>query len=169
MPSRPRQFALDAPVHLTSRAVFGLTLFPTTPDCFRFLKLLRTIVPDAGWTVVAWCLMSTHYHLLVYTAAPELAPLALQRLNGTYARVFNREHGRRGHVFSARYSETLIDDDRHLQAAYDYVLQNPVRAGIVRDPRSYAWSGDGLLRPRAGCGIVAPPTRNRDNLVRLAG
>ena len=169
MPSRPRQFAPDAPVHVTARGVSGLTLFPTTADCFRFLTILRDVTARTRWTVAAWCLMSTHYHLLVFTPDPGLAPLAMQILNGRYARAYNREHDRHGHVFAARYSETLVQSERHLQAAYDYVLENPVRAGLVRDPLVWAWSGDALLAPRPLRKVVAPSARRRDNLVRLAG
>ena len=169
MATRPRRFAENAPTHLTSRAVDSLELFPTALACLEFLGLLKKISARVRWTIGAWCLMSTHYHLLVFTPDPATAPRAMQTLNSVYARWFNAEHARRGHVFGSRYTDTPCETDRHLSAALAYVWENPVRAGIVRDLTSYAWSGDALLEPRIGCELVAPPTRNRHNPVRRAG
>jgi REP element-mobilizing transposase RayT len=169
MASRPRRFAAGAPAHLTARSVAGLPLFPTTADCFEFLRLLKKITKRIRWTVAAWCLMGTHYHLLVFTPDPEAAPLALQTLNSSYARYFNATHDRRGHVFGARYTETLVETERHLHAALAYVLENPVRAGLVREPTDWAWSGDALLEPRPLRRIVAPRSPKRHILVRLGG
>jgi putative transposase len=169
MASRPRRFAPNAPAHLTARSVAGLPLFPTTADCFEFLRLLAKVTERIKWTICAWCLMGTHYHLLVFTPEPESAPLALQTLNSSYARYFNATHDRRGHVFGARYTETLVETERHLQAAFDYVLENPVRAGLVREPFDWAWSGDGILEPRPLRKIVAPSSPNRDSPVRRRG
>ena len=169
MASRRRRFASGAPAHLTSRSVAGLPLFPTTADCFEFLRLLAKVTTRIKWTIGAWCLMGTHYHLLVFTPEPDSAPLAMQILNSSYARYFNAAHDRRGHVFGARYTDTLVETERHLQAVFDYVLENPVRAGLVRTYSDWAWSGDGLLEPRPVRELVAPSSPNRDFLVRRRG
>ena len=74
----------------------------------------------------------------------------MHRLNGIYAREFNRRHHRRGHLFAERYAVTPIEDERHLSAACDYVLLNPLSAGLVHRADEWAWSGDEQLEPRPG-------------------
>jgi putative transposase len=64
----------------------------------------------------------------------------MKRLNGVYALRFNRRHARKGHLFAERYSAYVLRDDRHLEAAIDYVLQNPVRAGLCQEARSWPWA-----------------------------
>jgi REP element-mobilizing transposase RayT len=58
---------------------------------------------------------------------------------------FNRRHGRRGHLFGDRFSSYVLRDERHLAAAVEYVLQNPVRAGLCDQARDWRWSGAGVL------------------------
>ena len=69
MAYRPRAFQPHAPSQLTARSVEGLALFPTTADCFAFLALLRRVGERTGWTLTTWCLMGTHYHLIVFAPA----------------------------------------------------------------------------------------------------
>jgi len=83
--------------------------------------------------------MGTHYHL-VLAASRERLSHGMRRLNGAYARRFNKRHGRRGHLFDERFASFAIEDDRHLGAAIDYVLQNPVKAGLCHDARDWPWS-----------------------------
>ena len=64
----------------------------------------------------------------------------MRRLNGSYARRFNKRRGRRGHLFDERFSSYALRDERHLAAAVEYVLQNPVRAGLCAEPREWQWS-----------------------------
>src|SRR5688500_4364290 len=129
MPRRERCSAPHAALHLMARGIDGEPIFRDEFDRFGFIALLRRVTERAGWTVVAWCLMDTHYHLLVIAPREPKVPWAMQRLNGTYAREFNERHERRGHVFGARYCEQVIGDERHFAAARVYVLDTPVRAG----------------------------------------
>ena len=48
-----------------------------------------------GWRLHAWCLMGTHYHLLVEAPRERLSH-GMHRLNGLYAQRFNRRHGQEG-------------------------------------------------------------------------
>ena len=68
----------------------------------------------------------------------------MHRLNGVYALRFNRRYGLRGHLFETRFSSWVIRDEEHLNAAIEYVLGNPVRAGLCREPREWRWSGSAL-------------------------
>lgn len=92
----------------------------------------------------------------------------MQALNSVYAREFNHRHRRRGHLFGERFTDTLIQSEAHLDACIAYMLENPVRAGMVRRVDDWPWSGDGRLEPREDR-IVRVPTQRRDVLVRLRG
>ena len=113
--------------------------------------------------------MTTHYHLLVIGDAEPRISWAMQKLNSVYAREFNLRHRRRGHVFGDRFTDTVVGTDGHLAAAIDYVLENPVRAGLVPRVEDWAWSGDERLEPRSLRRIVTTATESRNTLVRLGG
>jgi REP element-mobilizing transposase RayT len=92
-----------------------------------------------AWVCHVICLMSTHYHAIVEAPQPRISG-GMQRLNGTYARRFNRRHERRGHLFESRFVSWVVRDERHLALACRYVLNNPVRADLCRTPEDWPWS-----------------------------
>jgi REP element-mobilizing transposase RayT len=152
MPRSPRIQVPGGLYHVTSHGVYAQDLFREDADRELFLSLLETVTDACAWLCHAYCLMGTHYHLLVETPLPNLAA-GLQRLNGRYAQAFNRIHGRTGHLFEARYHAALVERQAHLLEVARYVVLNPVRAGICRAAEEWPWSSyratAGLERPRA--------------------
>ncbi len=58
-----------------------------------------------------------------------------------------------GHLWQDRYRSVVVERDNYLLECGRYIGRNPLRAGIVKDPREYPWSsyrvygygkGDGL-------------------------
>ena len=61
--------------HVTAQACTGRILFAADDERLEFLDILSALVPSRAWSCMAFCLMTTHYHLLVQTPEPTL-PLA---------------------------------------------------------------------------------------------
>lgn len=89
--------------HVTARGVAGLPLYIDDVDRLDFMSLLGTVRRAAPFRIHAYCLMTTHYHLVAESRLPDLSS-ALHALNGRYAMPFNRRHERHGHLFESRYS-----------------------------------------------------------------
>ena len=96
MPRRPRIQAAGAAYHLTANGVARSALFRDDLDGKRFLDLFAGVVARFEWTCHSYCLMTTHYHLFVQTALPNLSA-GMQQLNGCYVQQFNRRHQEEGH------------------------------------------------------------------------
>jgi putative transposase len=140
MPRVPRSQLEDGFFHVTARGCSDTAIFIDDLDRLDFLDLLRSTAELSGWRLHAHCLMGTHYHLLVESLRRNLST-GMQRLNSIYAMRFNRRHGRRGHLFGDRFSSYVLRDERHLAAATEYVLQNPVSAGLCAEADDWQWSG----------------------------
>ncbi len=95
--------------------------------------------------------MPNHYHLVCRTPEANLS-LAVGYLNAVYAQWWNRRHGRCGHVTQGRFKAQLVQSELYLRVVCRYVLDNPVRAGMVRHPQDWEWSS-----ARASTGLAAPP------------
>ena len=137
--------------HLTARAAWGRVLFLSDADREDFLRLLAVVANRYRWTCLGWCLMGTHYHLLVRTPHANLGR-GMRDLNGAFARRFNERHGRFGSVFAERYADRVIRSDDHFVNALQYIALNPVHAGLVRRPEHWRWSSHAAL-----CGLVRRP------------
>jgi putative transposase len=148
-PLRPE--AADRVFHITSRGTWGRDLFVCDADREDFLKLLARVVRRYSWQCLAWCLMGTHYHLIIRTPKPNLGR-GMRDLNGAYARRFNERHGQFGSLFSERYADQVIRSDEHFVNALRYVALNPVRARVVRRPEQWRWSSHSAL-----AGLVRRP------------
>jgi len=83
--------------------------------------------------------MSNHYHFLVETPEANLSK-GMRQLNGVYTQYVNRRHGRVGHLFQGRFKSILVDKEAYLLELARYIMLNPVRAGMVKDPEEWSWS-----------------------------
>lgn len=152
MPRRARRELPGGLAHVTTRTVRRLPLFLAETDALAYLDLLDFVTREiADWSILAYCLMPNHVHLVVDAEIEELAR-AMHRLNGLYAQRFNREHGFTGHLFQGRYHTEPIQDEAHLPGSLRYAVMNPVRAGLCERPENWRWSSY-----RATIGLAAVP------------
>lgn len=124
--------------HVCARGTGKQLIFESDDDRWEFLELMRDCCREAGVTVVAWCLMGNHVHLVLADYEDRMSS-AMHRLLLTYARRFNKRTGRTGHLFQNRFDRRSLDTDRHLMAAIRYVHANPQEAGIALI-ECYPWS-----------------------------
>ncbi len=159
-----------------------------------FRKQLWKTAAFCGVEVLAYCIMSNHFHILVRVVTGRSAQLSnnelLERLRNFYtnpkdvlvlaelqsslcsedaqqqnatrkkllARMddvsafmkllkqrfsiwYNRSHGRVGTHWCERFQSVLVEDTPHvLRLVAAYIVLNPVRAGLCRDPKDYRFS-----------------------------
>jgi REP element-mobilizing transposase RayT len=125
--------------HVTARGNADQLIFRDDTDRRIFVRELGAVVRDFGWSCWAYCLMGTHYHLLVETARPNLSH-GMKQLNGQFARDWHQRHGTSGHVFQGRYFSVLVQRDEHLLHVARYIVLNPVKAGMCARPEDWRWS-----------------------------
>lgn len=126
---------------VSARGVGKQAIFENDDDRREFLELMRDCCRDKRLSVVAWCLLNDHVHLVLADYEDGMSA-AMQRLLLTYARRFNKRTGRTGRLFQNRFDRRALDIDRHLMAAIRYVHANPQEAGISLIER-YPWSSFG--------------------------
>ena len=150
-----RQIVPDGIFHVTSHAVGREPLFADRIDAASYLDRLATATARFECECLLFCLMGTHFHLVLRPESGDLSRL-MQWLNGTYAKQYNKRHYRRGHLFESRYDSRLIDTDAYLLEAIRYIVLNPIEANICRRPEDWPYSSYGsLIRERPGLPFVA--------------
>src|SRR5471030_2249735 len=139
MPRPLREQEPGATYHVTIHAVDNGTIVRTDTDRTELLNTLGMVVTKKGWICLAFCILDTHYHLLVTTPEANLSE-GMQLLNGVYAQRFNRRHARKGHLFRERYRPRRVMTDAHLLLTVRYIALNPVRANMGDTPTTHPWS-----------------------------
>ncbi len=138
--ARPLRLEIKGGVyHITSRGNASQPIFLDNGDKQEFLKVLNSVVDRFNWLCHAYCLMDNHYHLMIETPEGNLSR-GMRHLNGVYTQFFNKIHKRVGHLFQGRYKSILVDKDKYLLALCRYVVLNPVRAKLVKNPNAWRWS-----------------------------
>lgn len=139
MARKPRIHFAGALYHVMVRGNRGQVIFPTRNDFSLYLKFLKEYKAKLNFHLYAFVLMPTHGHLLIETEDVPLSHL-MHRLQGRYTQNYNLKHKTWGHLFQGRYKAILCERDSYLLELSAYIHLNPVRAGMVKDPREYPWS-----------------------------
>jgi putative transposase len=105
------------------------------------LEALRESVSKHNANVFAYCFMPNHVHLLVRT--PPQVPLT-KFLDGFKQLVgfrLKRALSLNESVWQTRYFDHGLRAEEELEEVANYIWRNPVRAGLVRAPSDYPYSG----------------------------
>lgn len=124
--------------HVCARGTGKQLIFEGDEDRWEFLELMRECCREEGVTVIAWCLMGTHVHLVLADCEDRMSA-AMHRLLLTYARRFNKRTGRTGHLFQNRFDRRSLDTDWQVMEAIRSVHADPQEVGIGLIER-YPWS-----------------------------
>lgn len=124
--------------HVCARGTGKQLIFEGDEDRWEFLELMRDCCREAGVTVIAWCLMGNHVHLVLADYEDAMSA-AMHRLLLTYARRFNKRTWRTGHLFQNRFDRRSLDTDWQVMEAIRSVHADPQEAGVGLIER-YPWS-----------------------------
>jgi REP element-mobilizing transposase RayT len=114
-------------------------LYLHMPDIARLVAHAILKGRQTDYTLHAWVVMPNHVHLLM-TPLTNVSAL-MHRLKGTTARCANRELCRAGTPFWQHESyDRLVRDAQEFRRIENYIIQNPVRAGLAASPELYRWS-----------------------------
>ena len=142
MPRPPRDTGAGV-FHIYTHCVWAASEhFRDDIDRLEFLRRLAAVVARSPLKCVAFCLMGTHYHLIV-DVAQGLLPSAMQSLNHGYVMTFNKRHALRGHAQFGPYGARRIEGETDLLDTFKYVALNPVKANLCTRPEDWAWSSYG--------------------------
>lgn len=125
--------------HIWTNATDNWAYFMDDGDRRAWIGLLEQVADNFGWTVLAFCQMTTHVHAIVDVPDTTL-PRGMQYLNREYSKRFNRRHDRSGHFVRKRFGSRRITSGRDLVGAYAYVVLNPVNEGMCPRAEDWRWS-----------------------------
>jgi REP element-mobilizing transposase RayT len=148
MPRRDIDLCAGEYYHLYNRGNNRQRVFYERENYVFFLrKVCEYLVPTLD--IAAYCLMPTHYHLLVLvkqdsrpSKAPEISAVsrAMQRFSISYTKAMNKRYDRVGALFQGAFRAEHVDDNAYLVHLSRYIHLNPVSAGLVPCAENWEFS-----------------------------
>ncbi|NLT47417.1 MAG: transposase [Clostridiales bacterium] len=138
MPRQARRKSSTGIYHVMLRGVDKRAIFLDEQDNKKFIQHLKKSKVDGGFELYAYCLMTNHVHLLI--KEHEEIGDSIKRIAVRYAAWHRKKYDRTGHLFQNRYLSEPVESDSYLMTVLRYIIQNPVKAGIVGKPEEYLWS-----------------------------
>jgi putative transposase len=125
--------------HVTARGNAKQKIFLNKDDFNHFLTILCKVTKRYHLILHCYCLMHSHYHLLIKTPEGNLSQ-GIRQLSGTYTQHFHKKYQTVGHLFQGRCKSILVAKENHLLELSRYISLNPLRANLVEDPKDWPWS-----------------------------
>ena len=149
----PREKSEFGLYHVRLRGNDRQILFDSDAERLDFLRLMRERLVGQGVTVLAWCLMSNHVHIIALDE-DDLLSSCFHDLASIYAREHNMRTGHLGHVFQTPFRSSPINDESYLLEAVRYVHNNPAHEGICT-ASEWPWSSYQEYVGRSAHGIAS--------------
>jgi REP element-mobilizing transposase RayT len=146
---------------VANRGIARRPLFESRSDQRYFLAQLARQVRAGRIEVHAFCILTTHYHLLLRSVRGELGE-AMRLVQKEYSRRFNRLRMRDGPLVRGRYFSRRIDSERYFRVLVRYIDVNPVQAGLAERPEDYEFGS-----ARSYLGDRSPRWLNRSVIAEL--
>jgi len=145
MPRRLIPFDPGGYYHLYNRGVNrGAIYFNDKNYRFFLFNMERYILPIMD--LVAYCLMPTHYHLLIAVKETSEVPAtsevskAMMKLSVSYTKAMNHAYDRVGPLFQGAFQAKHVDSDAYLWKIVSYIHLNPVQSGLTETPDEWLYS-----------------------------
>jgi putative transposase len=141
MPRRPREGAGGLVYHVLNRAVRADTIFSTNADYQAFEDVLREAHAIHPLPILDYCVMPSHWHLLLWPQEDEDLSEFMHWLTLTHTQRYHAFHGSigMGPLYQGRFRSFPVQDDEHFLTVARYVERNPVRAGLVPLAQDWPW------------------------------
>ena len=126
--------------HIYNRGVSKSTLFRESSNYLFVIEKLQKYRKINHTTVIAYCFMPNHYHLLLRQDGEEPAGNVPQSVFNSYSKAYNLKYSHSGTLFEGRFRAKPVNTKSHLLHLCRYIHGNPVKDGMVADPADWNWS-----------------------------
>jgi putative transposase len=139
---RPRRAAEGGLIyHTLNRANVGMTIFAGDGEYAALESVLAEAIQREEMRLLAYCLMPTHFHLIVWPREDGDLSRFMGWLTLTYTQRWHvhRETVGIGHLYQGRFKSFPVQSDEHFLTVCRYVERNPLRSNLVSRAQDWRW------------------------------
>jgi len=139
MPRTARKMSEYNLYHIVIKGNNSQQIFYDDYDYRMFLGVLKDACDKYKISIVAYCLMNNHVHLMLKADEKNIATM-FKAFGASFVYRYNKKYDRTGGIFNGRYYSKAINDNEYFFAVLKYIHYNPVKAGICEVIDKYKWS-----------------------------
>ena len=136
----PRYRIKNQAQHIIQRSLDGQQVFMQDQDYQYYHDCLEAAAYNNNLEVHAYVLMKDHVHVLATPGNEDSISRTLQSVGRNYVQYYNECYGGSGSPWEGRYRATVLDPKDYMLLCSKYIELNPVRQGLVKNPKDYPWS-----------------------------
>jgi putative transposase len=127
--------------HVLNRANRGARIFQHPCDYETFETVLSEALDRLPMRLLAYCIMPTHWHLVLWPKEGDHLSKFMSWLTTTHVRRWTayRELDGMGHLYQGRFKSFPVHTDGHFLTVCRYVERNPVRASLAKRAEDWQW------------------------------
>ena len=126
--------------HVFNRGNRKQDIFLEKSDYLKYLEKLREYKKKYNISIICYCLMPNHFHLLLRQNSDIPIYKFMHALHTSYSIYFNQTHDKVGRMFQGRFKQKEINKDEYLSLVTSYIHFNPVKDGLTEELDNYQWS-----------------------------
>ena len=128
---------------MTSSTWGRRSLFQSERLARPFLDVLSGYRAQGHYLLHEFVLMPEHFHGLISVPPGMTIARAAQLIKGGFSYRAKKELGFQGEIWQRGFSDEYIFDASGYHTRCAYIRQNPVRAGLVRNPEEHTYCSAG--------------------------
>lgn len=115
--------------HVVMRGNNRQEIFRNESDIEEFFRVLHYTYMKHPFTIIAYCIMTNHYHLLIRSPEVPLGKVMYQ-INRRYSDYYNKKYNYTGYLYDSRYFAKMVVSPRALLNVSRYIHRNPIETTV---------------------------------------
>jgi putative transposase len=133
----------------TTKTSMGRRLLQSERNAMLLVDVLRLNVAAGKFQLHECVVMPDHLHLLMTLPGDTTMEKTMQLIKGGFSYRLKKEFGYQGEVWQRGFSEIRISDGQSFMQHREYIVQNPVKRGLVDTAERYPYSYTYLAKQKA--------------------
>jgi putative transposase len=134
---------------VTTKTSMARRLLQSERNAMLLIDVLRSNVATGKFQLHDFVIMPDHLHLLMTLQGEVTVEKAMQLIKGGFSYRLKRDLGYQGEVWQRGFSDVRIRDEQSFSQHRAYIVENPVKAGLVDSAEHWPYCYSYLAKKKA--------------------
>ncbi|MDR2900796.1 MAG: transposase [Treponema sp.] len=139
--NRRRKLKQGATYHVGCKINRDEIIFKNDTIKERFLNIVKRCKEKYSFDLYDFLIRGNHFYFMIHPKKGSSLPRIMQWINSVFAKTYNKMMGVSGRLWKERYFSVIIETKQQFEITFEYIVNNPVAAKLVKHARDYRYGG----------------------------